>query len=129
TALPSLAWSHRKIPPLHQLEREESRLVIRGNPQNRICKKIALQRPKTGKFDYLSEPNHPAHSMAFKFFTDDWNSGFNFTITPFEVGPVSAVPGPIAGAGLPSRIFAGGGLLGWWRRHQESSGTTSRTSA
>jgi hypothetical protein len=36
-----------------------------------ICKKIALQRPKTGKFDYLSEPNHPAHSMAFKFFTDD----------------------------------------------------------
>src|SRR5262249_23499919 len=29
------------------------------------------QRPKTGKFDYLSEPNHPAHSMAFKFFTDD----------------------------------------------------------
>src|SRR5262252_2998306 len=72
TALPSLAWSHRKIPPLHQLEREESRLVIRGNPQNRICKKIALQRPKTGKFDYLSEPNHPAHSMAFKFFTDDY---------------------------------------------------------
>src|SRR5262249_10170818 len=42
------------------------------NPQNRICKKIALQRPKTGKFDYLSEPNHPAHSMALKFFTDDW---------------------------------------------------------
>jgi hypothetical protein len=68
--LPSLAWSHRKS-PLHQPEREESRLVIRGNPHNRICKKIALQRPKTGKFDYLSEPNHPAHSMAFKFFTDD----------------------------------------------------------
>src|SRR5262252_9482905 len=69
--LPSLAWSHRKS-PLHQPEREESRLAIRGNPQNRICKKIALQRPKTGKFDYLSEPNHPAHSMAFKFFTDDF---------------------------------------------------------
>src|SRR5256886_16997020 len=58
-------------PPLHQLEREESRLAIRGNPQNRICKEVALQRPKTGKFDYLSAPNHPAHSMAFKFFTDD----------------------------------------------------------
>src|SRR5262249_28862191 len=61
--LPSLAWSHRKS-PLHQPEREESRLVIRGNPHNRICKKIALQRPKTGKLDYLSEPNHPAHSGA-----------------------------------------------------------------
>src|SRR6516164_2700263 len=36
-----------------------------------ICKEIALQRPKTGKFDYLSEPNHPAHSIAFKFFTGD----------------------------------------------------------
>src|SRR5262249_16688889 len=36
-----------------------------------ICKEIALQRPKTGKFDYLSGPNHPAHSIVFKLFTDD----------------------------------------------------------
>jgi hypothetical protein len=53
------------------LFRSESRLLIRGNPQNRICKEIALQRPKTGKFGYLSVHNHPAHSMAFEFFTDD----------------------------------------------------------
>src|SRR6516162_9618004 len=36
-----------------------------------ICKEIALQRPKSGKFDYLSGPNHPAHSIALEFFTDD----------------------------------------------------------
>jgi hypothetical protein len=39
-----------------------------------ICKEIALQRPKTGKFDYLSAPGHSAHSMASEFFTDDEKS-------------------------------------------------------
>jgi hypothetical protein len=59
------------------------------------------------------------------FFIDDLQSfapeaGLGFVdriqVTTF---PAAAVPGPIAGAGLPSLIFASGGLLAWWRRRQK----------
>jgi hypothetical protein len=87
-----------------------------------------LFRASDPTFDQIvrADPGNGFYSVTARFTisANDIVGSTNTTADIAFVPPARAVPGPIAGAGLPGLILASGGLFGWWRRRQRAGRLT-----
>jgi len=73
-------------------------------------------------------PPGPSQQFIFSLVRfDSADPDIFFAILSGSLTPV-AVPGPIAGAGLPGLLLAGGGLLAWWRRKWKTTAVAAASS-
>jgi hypothetical protein len=74
--------------------------------------------PRNGTQLYSGSVSTPHFELGTYHFNTAIDGSFGANGSTLTISEIPAVPGPIAGAGLPGLILASGGLLGWWRRRR-----------